>query len=97
MIALVSVRRIINAMASCLGMTPLLTSTHTGTMREAKRNLNGTFAFVKNHPEIGKRFGKTQSAAMWSRETGLKRQTILNRLLRRWTIEDALTKPLHNG
>lgn len=44
--------------APCVITTPLLTPTHIYTMREAKRNFDGTFAFVKDPAEIGQRFGR---------------------------------------
>ena len=37
--------------------------------------------------------GKTQCLEDWARETGLHRATILGRLRRWWTIEEALTRP----
>jgi len=38
--------------------------------------------------------GKIQSVAQWAREVGLKRQTILLRIARKWSVERALTTPL---
>lgn len=35
--------------------------------------------------------GKTQTMAQWARETGLKRETIKDRLKSGWSVEDALT------
>ncbi len=39
-------------------------------------------------------FGKTQSVAQWAREVGLKRQALLSRLGRKWSVERALSTPL---
>lgn len=38
--------------------------------------------------------GKTQTVSQWAKEIGINRQTIEQRLLRDWSIEDALTTPL---
>lgn len=38
--------------------------------------------------------GKTQSVTLWGRELGLKPVTIIGRLNRGWSVEDALTKPI---
>ncbi len=38
-------------------------------------------------------FGKTQSVAQWAREVGLKRQALLSRLARQWSLERALGTP----
>ncbi len=38
--------------------------------------------------------GKIQSLALWSREMGLKPQTIIGRIKRKWTVGKALTYPL---
>ncbi len=38
--------------------------------------------------------GKIQSVAQWSRQTGLKRITILGRIARGWSVERTLTAPL---
>lgn len=44
--------------------------------------------------------GKTQTLAQWERETGVDQDTLGMRLLRGWTVEDTMTKPLkgkHNA
>lgn len=38
--------------------------------------------------------GRTQSRAAWARETGLCQETIKRRLIRGWTVTEALTTPL---
>lgn len=43
-------------------------------------------------------FGKTQTIAAWSRETGLRRDTLLRRVsVYKWPIEKALTTPSKRG
>ena len=37
--------------------------------------------------------GKTMSVSMWARETGIKRETIKQRIANGWSIKDALTRP----
>ncbi len=41
-------------------------------------------------------FGKTMTLPQWSRETGLCKKTIRNRLLAGWTHERAISEPLHH-
>lgn len=39
--------------------------------------------------------GTTQCVAAWAAQLGIHKQTLLNRLNRGWTIERAMTKPVH--
>lgn len=38
--------------------------------------------------------GKTQTIAQWTREKGLRKGTIVNRLADGWSVEDAINKPI---
>jgi hypothetical protein len=40
--------------------------------------------------------GKTMCIREWSKVTGIKRQTIQQRLKNGWSVEDTLTKPAHH-